>query len=55
MVIWYKDIDIFIVWENIEGEYSSLEYESVVGVVESLKIIIKVKFLCIVEYVFKLV
>ncbi|CAM9104410.1 unnamed protein product [Bubo scandiacus] len=35
----HRDIDILIVRENTEGEYSSLEHESVAGVVESLKII----------------
>ncbi|XP_027562644.1 isocitrate dehydrogenase [NAD] subunit gamma, mitochondrial-like, partial [Neopelma chrysocephalum] len=35
----HRDVDILIVRENTEGEYSSLEHESVAGVVESLKII----------------
>ncbi|XP_037591909.1 isocitrate dehydrogenase [NAD] subunit gamma, mitochondrial, partial [Cebus imitator] len=39
----HKDIDILIVRENTEGEYSSLEHESVAGVVESLKIITKAR------------
>lgn len=39
----HRDIDILIVRENTEGEYSSLEHESVAGVVESLKIITKAK------------
>lgn len=34
----FKDIDIYIVRENTEGEYSGKEHESVPGVVESLKI-----------------
>ncbi|XP_072506774.1 isocitrate dehydrogenase [NAD] subunit gamma, mitochondrial-like [Notamacropus eugenii] len=50
----HKDIDILIVRENTEGEYSSLEHESVSGVVESLKIIIKGKPLGISEYAFLL-
>ncbi|KAJ7317403.1 hypothetical protein JRQ81_003565 [Phrynocephalus forsythii] len=50
----HHDIDILIVRENTEGEYSSLEHESVPGVVESLKIITKVKSLRIAEYAFKL-
>ncbi|NP_001164834.1 isocitrate dehydrogenase [NAD] subunit gamma, mitochondrial [Oryctolagus cuniculus] len=50
----HKDIDILIVRENTEGEYSSLEHESVAGVVESLKIITKAKSLRIAEYAFKL-
>uniref|UniRef100_A0A6P8NZS2 Isocitrate dehydrogenase [NAD] subunit, mitochondrial n=1 Tax=Geotrypetes seraphini TaxID=260995 RepID=A0A6P8NZS2_GEOSA len=50
----HKDIDILIIRENTEGEYSSLEHESVSGVVESLKIITRVKSLRIAEYAFKL-
>uniref|UniRef100_A0A452RN14 Isocitrate dehydrogenase [NAD] subunit, mitochondrial n=1 Tax=Ursus americanus TaxID=9643 RepID=A0A452RN14_URSAM len=50
----HRDIDILIVRENTEGEYSSLEHESVAGVVESLKIITKAKSLRIAEYAFKL-
>ncbi|KAI8143703.1 isocitrate dehydrogenase, NAD-dependent [Fennellomyces sp. T-0311] len=38
-----KGIDIAIIRENTEGEYSGLEHESVAGVVESLKIITKAK------------
>lgn len=34
----HKDIDIYIIRENTEGEYAGLEHESVPGVVESLKI-----------------
>lgn len=50
----HKNIDILIVRENTEGEYSSLEHESVPGVVESLKIITRVNSLRIAEYAFKL-
>ncbi|VDD76041.1 unnamed protein product [Mesocestoides corti] len=35
----HKDIDITVIRENTEGEYSQLEHESVPGVVESMKII----------------
>ncbi|XP_066283871.1 isocitrate dehydrogenase [NAD] subunit gamma, mitochondrial-like isoform X3 [Branchiostoma lanceolatum] len=35
----HGDIDIVIIRENTEGEYTSLEHENVPGVVESLKII----------------
>ncbi|KAI9318037.1 isocitrate dehydrogenase, NAD-dependent [Dichotomocladium elegans] len=34
-----KSVDIAIIRENTEGEYSGLEHESVPGVVESLKVI----------------
>ncbi|XP_077185763.1 isocitrate dehydrogenase [NAD] subunit gamma, mitochondrial [Paroedura picta] len=50
----HQDIDILMVRENTEGEYSSLEHESVSGVVESLKIITKTKSLRIAEYAFQL-
>src|SRR5437588_4601347 len=35
----YPDVDLVIVRENTEGEYSGIEHEVVPGVVESLKII----------------
>jgi len=35
----HKDVDIYLIRENTEGEYSGMEHESVPGVVESLKII----------------
>uniref|UniRef100_A0A2K5EAZ6 Isocitric dehydrogenase subunit gamma n=1 Tax=Aotus nancymaae TaxID=37293 RepID=A0A2K5EAZ6_AOTNA len=50
----HKNIDIVIVRENTEGEYSSLERESVAGVVESLKVITKAKSLRVAKYAFKL-
>uniref|UniRef100_A0A3Q2ZV38 Isocitrate dehydrogenase [NAD] subunit, mitochondrial n=1 Tax=Kryptolebias marmoratus TaxID=37003 RepID=A0A3Q2ZV38_KRYMA len=50
----HKNIDIIIIRENTEGEYSSLEHENVPGVVESLKIITRNNSLRIAEYAFKL-
>uniref|UniRef100_A0A8C1QGN5 Isocitrate dehydrogenase [NAD] subunit, mitochondrial n=1 Tax=Cyprinus carpio TaxID=7962 RepID=A0A8C1QGN5_CYPCA len=50
----HKNIDIIIIRENTEGEYSSLEHESVPGVVESLKIITRNNSLRIADYAFKL-
>uniref|UniRef100_A0A8C1UJK2 Isocitrate dehydrogenase (NAD(+)) 3 non-catalytic subunit gamma n=1 Tax=Cyprinus carpio TaxID=7962 RepID=A0A8C1UJK2_CYPCA len=50
----HKDIDVIIIRENKEGEYSSLEHENVPGVVESLKIITHVNPLRIAEYAFNL-
>ncbi|GMT02264.1 hypothetical protein PENTCL1PPCAC_24438 [Pristionchus entomophagus] len=35
----HKDIDIVLIRENTEGEYSGLEHESIPGVVESIKIV----------------
>ncbi|XP_012580550.1 PREDICTED: isocitrate dehydrogenase [NAD] subunit gamma, mitochondrial-like [Condylura cristata] len=51
---WHKNIDIIVVRENTEGEYSNLEHESVKGVIESLKIITKVKCMRIANYAFEL-
>ncbi|XP_069040196.1 isocitrate dehydrogenase [NAD] subunit gamma, mitochondrial [Lepisosteus oculatus] len=48
----HRNIDIMIIRENTEGEYSSLEHESVPGVVESLKIITKLNSLRIADYAF---
>ncbi|XP_041269414.1 isocitrate dehydrogenase [NAD] subunit gamma, mitochondrial-like [Onychostruthus taczanowskii] len=50
----HRDIDILIVRENTEGEYSSLEHESVAGVVESLKIITAGRSRRIAHYAFGL-
>ncbi|XP_014837676.1 PREDICTED: isocitrate dehydrogenase [NAD] subunit gamma, mitochondrial [Poecilia mexicana] len=50
----HKNIDIMIIRENTEGEYSSLEHESVSGVVECLKIITRTNSLRIAEYAFQL-
>ncbi|EDM07215.1 rCG53642 [Rattus norvegicus] len=50
----HKDIDILVVRENTEGEYTNLEHESVRGVVESLKIVTKTKSVRIADYAFRL-
>lgn len=39
----FKDIDLAIIRENTEGEYSGLEHQSYPGVVESLKIVTRYK------------
>uniref|UniRef100_A0ABM0GXH0 Isocitrate dehydrogenase [NAD] subunit, mitochondrial n=1 Tax=Saccoglossus kowalevskii TaxID=10224 RepID=A0ABM0GXH0_SACKO len=49
----HQDIDIVIIRENTEGEYSSLEHENVKGVVESLKIITAKKSNRIARYAFE--
>mmetsp|Transcript_14482 Transcript_14482/g.31458 ORF Transcript_14482/g.31458 Transcript_14482/m.31458 type:complete len:389 (-) Transcript_14482:747-1913(-) len=49
----YKDLDIVVVRENTEGEYSGLEHEAVEGVVESLKVITYDKSLRTAEYAFE--
>ncbi|XP_054163504.1 isocitrate dehydrogenase [NAD] subunit gamma, mitochondrial-like [Oppia nitens] len=49
----HKDIDIFLIRQNTEGEYSCLEHESVDGVVESLKIITRQRTEQISRYAFE--
>jgi isocitrate dehydrogenase (NAD+) len=49
----HDDIDIVIVRENTEGEYSGLEHEVVPGVVESLKVITEKNCRRIAEYAFE--
>ncbi|SCU88549.1 LADA_0E10814g1_1 [Lachancea dasiensis] len=39
----HSNVDLVVIRENTEGEYSGLEHESVPGVVESLKIMTKTK------------
>merc|ERR1711981_270918 len=49
----HKDVDIYLVRENTEGEYSGMEHESVPGVVESLKIISRAKCERIARFAFE--
>ncbi len=48
----FKDIDLVVIRENTEGEYSGIEHRVVPGVVESLKIITEVASTRIAEYAF---
>ena len=48
-----KPIDIVIVRENLEGEYSGIEHEVYPGVFESLKVITKVKTQRVAQYAFE--
>ncbi|XP_064607113.1 isocitrate dehydrogenase [NAD] subunit gamma, mitochondrial-like isoform X2 [Liolophura sinensis] len=48
----HKDIDVILIRENTEGEYSNLEHENVPGVIESLKIITAEKSKQIAKYAF---
>uniref|UniRef100_A0AAY5EFH6 Isocitrate dehydrogenase [NAD] subunit, mitochondrial n=1 Tax=Electrophorus electricus TaxID=8005 RepID=A0AAY5EFH6_ELEEL len=50
----HRDIDIIIIRENTEGEYSSLEHENVPGVVECLKIITRMNSMRLAEFAFRL-
>ena len=49
----HTDVDIVVIRENTEGEYSGLEHEVVPGVVESLKVITEEKSKRIAEYAFE--
>eukprot|EP00878_Enallax_costatus_P008185 GHUV01008558.1.p1 GENE.GHUV01008558.1~~GHUV01008558.1.p1 ORF type:complete len:350 (+),score=79.36 GHUV01008558.1:142-1191(+) len=49
----HTDLDIVVIRENLEGEYSGLEHEVVDGVVESLKVITEEKSLRAAEYAFE--
>lgn len=48
----HQDIDIVIIREQTEGEYSALEHESVPGVVECLKIVTAKKSMRIAKFAF---
>ncbi|KAJ5123434.1 hypothetical protein N7448_009531 [Penicillium atrosanguineum] len=48
----HKGVDLCIIRENTEGEYSGLEHQSVQGVVESLKIITRAKSERIAKFAF---
>ncbi|PAA82505.1 hypothetical protein BOX15_Mlig017458g1, partial [Macrostomum lignano] len=48
----YSDIDILVIRENTEGEYSQLEHFNVPGVVESFKIITEAKSRQIAKFAF---
>lgn len=49
----HKNIDVVIIRQNTEGEYSCMEHENVKGVVESLKIITREKSEQIARYAFE--
>lgn len=49
----HTDVDVVMIRENTEGEYSGLEHSAVPGVVESLKIITEEKSTRIAEYAFQ--
>jgi len=48
----HKDIDVVVIREQTEGEYSSLEHESVPGVIEMLKVITRQKSQRIAKFAF---
>lgn len=49
----YPDLDIVLIRENTEGEYSMMEHENVSGVVESLKVITRFASERIARYAFQ--
>lgn len=48
----HKDIDLVLIRQNTEGEYSSIEHETVPGVVECLKVVTREKSDQIARYAF---
>lgn len=49
----HKGVDIVVMRENTEGEYSGVEHEVYPGVMESIKVITKVSSLRLAEYAFE--
>jgi isocitrate dehydrogenase (NAD+) len=49
----HRDLDIVVIRENSEGEYSTIEHEVLDGIVESIKVTTKEKSLRIAEYAFE--
>uniref|UniRef100_A0A915JSD3 Isopropylmalate dehydrogenase-like domain-containing protein n=1 Tax=Romanomermis culicivorax TaxID=13658 RepID=A0A915JSD3_ROMCU len=50
----YQNLDVILVRENTEGEYSGIEHETVPGVVESLKIVTRRNIDRIARFAFEL-
>jgi isocitrate dehydrogenase (NAD+) len=49
----HKNVDIVVIRENSEGEYSTIEHEVFSGIVESIKVTTAKKSLRIAEYAFE--
>jgi isocitrate dehydrogenase (NAD+) len=49
----HKNVDIVVIRENTEGEYSGLEHEVYPGVIESIKVITKYASMRLAEYAFE--
>lgn len=49
----HKNVDIVVLRENTEGEYSGLEHEVYPGVIESIKVITKTASLRLAKYAFE--
>eukprot|EP01137_Pigoraptor_chileana_P031858 Opistho-2@20346 len=49
----YKDVDVVIIRENTEGEYSGIEHEVVNGVVQSIKVITREASMRVAKYAFE--
>ncbi|OMJ79824.1 hypothetical protein SteCoe_20074 [Stentor coeruleus] len=49
----HQNLDVIVIRENIEGEYSGLEHEVYPGVIESIKVITREGSLRIAEYAFE--
>lgn len=49
----HSNVDIIVIRENLEGEYTGLEHEVVPGVIESLKVITTKNSLKIANFAFE--
>lgn len=49
----YDDVDLVVIRENTEGEYSGIEYEVVQGVMQSIKLITRAASERITDYAFR--
>ena len=49
----YKDVDIVIIRESSEGDYTSIEHEVLPGIIETIKVITREKSRRIAEYAFE--
>lgn len=49
----HKELDIAVIRENTEGEYSGLEHEVYPGVIESVKVVTRYASLRLAEYAFE--
>ena len=49
----HRDIDIVVIRENTEGEYSAMSHEAIPGVVEALKVCTRANTERIAEYAFQ--
>lgn len=49
----HRDVDMIVVRENLEGEYSGIEHEVYPGVFESLKIVTRPRAHAVADFAFQ--